>query len=51
MLVPFAALGVVVRRWRYALLTVPTFLITSAFAVVYDNAEITRYYLGRCSSS
>jgi hypothetical protein len=46
MLVPFAAIGVVVRRWRYALLTVPTLLITCSFAVVYDNADITRYYLG-----
>jgi hypothetical protein len=46
MLLPFAAIGVVMRRWRYALLTVPTLLITVAFAVVYDNAEITRYYLG-----
>jgi hypothetical protein len=44
--VPFAALGVVVRRWRYALLTVPTLVITCAFAVLYDNAQITRYYLG-----
>lgn len=46
MLIPFAAIGVVIRRWRYALLTVPTLLITCSFAVVYDNAEITRYYLG-----
>ena len=45
-LVPFAATGVVIRRWRYALLTVPTLLITCSFAVIYDNAEITRYYLG-----
>ncbi len=45
-LVPVAAIGVVIRRWRYALLTVPTLLITCAFAVVYDNAEIARYYLG-----
>jgi hypothetical protein len=44
--VPIAALGVVVRRWRYALLTAPTLLITCSFAVVYDNADITRYYLG-----
>ena len=45
-LVPLAALAVVVRRWRYALLTAPTLLITCSFAVVYDNADITRYYLG-----
>jgi hypothetical protein len=44
--VPVAALSVVVRRWRYALLTAPTLLITCSFAVLYGNAEITRYYLG-----
>ena len=44
--VPVGALGVVVRRWRYALLTVPTLVITCSFALLYDNAEITRYYLG-----
>lgn len=43
---PLAALAVVVRRWRYALLTVPTFVITCSFAVLYENADITRYYLG-----
>jgi hypothetical protein len=44
--VPVAALTVVGRRWRYALLTAPTLVITCSFAVLYDNAEITRYYLG-----
>lgn len=44
--VPVAALSVVARRWRYALLTAPTLVITCSFAVLYDNAEITRYYLG-----
>jgi Protein of unknown function (DUF2723) len=44
--VPLAALSVVARRWRYALLTAPTLVITCSFAVLYDNAEITRYYLG-----
>ena len=43
---PFAALAVVLRRWRYAALTLPTFVLTCIFAVLYVNADITRYYLG-----
>lgn len=43
---PFATLAVVLRRWRYALLTVPTLVITCLFAILYANADITRYYLG-----
>jgi hypothetical protein len=41
-----AAVVTAVRRPRYALLTVPTFVITLVFAAVYDNAEIDRYHLG-----
>jgi hypothetical protein len=41
-----AAVVAAVRRPRYALLTVPTFVITLVFAAVYDNAEIDRYHLG-----
>jgi hypothetical protein len=45
-LVPFAGIAVVMRRWRYVVLTGPTLVITCLFAVSYDNAEISRYYLG-----
>lgn len=44
--VPFATLAVVLRRWPYALLTVPTLVLTCLFAILYANADITRYYLG-----
>ncbi|MCU0504692.1 MAG: DUF2723 domain-containing protein [Chloroflexi bacterium] len=41
-----AAVVTAIRRPRYALLTVPAFVITLVFAAVYDNAEIDRYHLG-----
>jgi hypothetical protein len=41
-----AAVATAIRRPRYALLTVPAFVITLVFAAVYDNAEIGRYHLG-----
>ncbi len=44
--VPVAGIATAVRRPRYALLTIPAFLITLVFAAVYRNAEIERYYLG-----
>jgi multisubunit Na+/H+ antiporter MnhB subunit len=44
--VPFAAVATAVRRPRFALLTVPAFLVTLLFAAVYPNAEIERYQLG-----
>ncbi|HEX7471580.1 MAG TPA: DUF2723 domain-containing protein [Candidatus Limnocylindrales bacterium] len=43
---PLAGVWVAMRRWRYALLTVPTFVMTCSFAVLYENADIARYYLG-----
>ena len=44
-LVPFAGVAVAIRRWPYALLTIPTLVSTCLFATLYDNAEISRYYL------
>ncbi|HEX9043734.1 MAG TPA: DUF2723 domain-containing protein, partial [Candidatus Limnocylindrales bacterium] len=46
LLVPVAAAVTAVRRPRYALLTIPTFLLTAWFATAYVNAEIDRYWLG-----
>ena len=43
---PFAAAATILRRWRYAILTGPTLVLTCLFALLYDNADITRYYLG-----
>ncbi|MBF6604645.1 MAG: DUF2723 domain-containing protein [Chloroflexi bacterium] len=45
-LVPLGLAATIVRRPRYALLTVPTLAITCFFAVSYRNADIDRYYLG-----
>lgn len=45
-LTPVAAIVVAVRRPRYAVLTVPAFLLTAWFATGYVNAEIDRYWLG-----
>lgn len=45
-LVPLAMLATIVRRPRYALLTIPTVLLTWLFAASYENADIQRYYLG-----
>lgn len=45
-LVPLGGVAVAIRRWPYALLTIPTFVSTCLFATLYDNAEISRYYLG-----
>ncbi len=46
LVVPVALLVTVVRRPRYALLTVPAVVITCWFAASYQNADIARYYLG-----
>ncbi len=44
--IPVGLLVTVVRHPRYALLTVPSLLITCWFAESYRNAEIWRYELG-----
>jgi hypothetical protein len=45
-LVPVGFVATIVRRPRYALLTVPTFGLTCFFSMSYSNADIERYYLG-----
>jgi hypothetical protein len=45
-LIPLGLVVTVVRRPRYALLTVPSLVITCWFAESYSNAEIWRYQLG-----
>jgi len=45
-LVPVALLVTVVRYPRYALLTIPSLVLTCWFAESYTNAEIWRYFLG-----
>jgi Protein of unknown function (DUF2723) len=45
-LIPVALVVTVVRQPRYALLTVPGFVLTCLFAASYQNAEIWRYLLG-----
>ncbi|MGH2465528.1 MAG: protein O-mannosyl-transferase family [Candidatus Limnocylindrales bacterium] len=45
-LIPVGLVATLARRRRYALLTVPSFLITCWFAESYTNAEIWRYLLG-----
>jgi Protein of unknown function (DUF2723) len=45
-LVPVGFVVAAVRRWPYVLLTGPTLLLTSMFALTYANAGIERYYLG-----
>ncbi|HZL32671.1 MAG TPA: DUF2723 domain-containing protein [Verrucomicrobiae bacterium] len=45
-LIPLGLVVTVIRRPRYALLTVPSLVITSWFAESYTNAEIWRYQLG-----
>ncbi|HVA85770.1 MAG TPA: DUF2723 domain-containing protein [Candidatus Saccharimonadales bacterium] len=45
-LVPLGFMMTVARRPRYALLTGVGFVITTAFAATYINADINRYYLG-----
>jgi hypothetical protein len=44
--IPIALVVTVIRRPRYALLTVPGLLLTCWFAESYRNAEIWRYELG-----
>jgi hypothetical protein len=44
-LVPLGLAATVVRRPRFALLTLPVVVITLCFAVFYTNAELERYYL------
>lgn len=46
LLVPFGLATTAMRQPRYALLTVPTVIITWLFAASYVNAAIERYYLG-----
>jgi hypothetical protein len=45
-LIPAAFVVTVKREPRYALLTGVSFLITVWFAASYENADISRYYLG-----
>ena len=45
-LIPLGFVVTVVRRPRYALLTLPAVLLTAWFAESYTNAEIWRYLLG-----
>jgi hypothetical protein len=45
-LIPVALLVTVIRRPRYALLTVPSLVITCWFTESYTNAEVWRYLLG-----
>ncbi len=45
-LIPLGFVATVVRRPRYALLTLPAVLLTTWFAESYTNAEIWRYLLG-----
>jgi len=44
-LIPVGLLATLIRRPHYALLTVPSLLITCWFAESYSNAEIWRYFL------
>lgn len=45
-LIPGAFLATAVRHWRYALLTGSAMLVTLVFNASYQNADISRYYLG-----
>ena len=45
-LIPVGLVVTIVRRPRYALLTIPSLLLTCWFAESYANAEIWRYFLG-----
>jgi hypothetical protein len=45
-LIPLGLVVTLIRRPRYALLTVPSLVMTSWFAESYTNAEIWRYQLG-----
>jgi hypothetical protein len=45
-LIPIGFVAAVMTRPRYALLTGTTVAITCFFAASYQNADITRYYLG-----
>ena len=45
-LVPVGLVVTVLRRPRYAVLTLPGFVLTCWFATSYQNAEIWRYLLG-----
>jgi 4-amino-4-deoxy-L-arabinose transferase-like glycosyltransferase len=45
-LIPAGLVVTVLRQPRYALLTVPGFVLTCWFATSYQNAEIWRYLLG-----
>jgi 4-amino-4-deoxy-L-arabinose transferase-like glycosyltransferase len=45
-LIPVGLVATVVRRPKYALLTIPSLVLTCWFAESYTNAEIWRYFLG-----
>ncbi len=45
-LIPIGFVATAIRRPPYALLTGSAVLITCFFSASYDNADITRYYLG-----
>lgn len=45
-LIPVALVVTVIRQPRYALLTIPSLVLTCWFAESYQNAEIWRYLLG-----
>jgi hypothetical protein len=45
-LIPVALVTTAIRHPKYALLTIPSLVITCWFAESYTNAEIWRYYLG-----
>ncbi len=45
-LIPIGLAATVVRRPRYALLTLTALALTCFFAASYENADIGRYYLG-----
>jgi hypothetical protein len=46
LLVPLGAGAAVIRRPRYALLTITAMVLTLGFNAAYTNADISRYYLG-----
>jgi hypothetical protein len=45
-LLPIGIVAAAVRRRSYALLTIPTLVLTCFFSISYTNADIERYYLG-----
>jgi hypothetical protein len=45
-LIPVGFLATLVRAWRYAVLSGVALAVTVVFSLAYNNADITRYYLG-----